>query len=898
MPATPTFAPAAALPDRVRGLWTRVPGLGPRPDLPRVPDAALPIAFRLALLYLMLPLAIWLLSWFRWWVGWPLTALLGVSLGPALAGPWRGRLRPAIWGLLAVALICVLLTAAGSAFNFRYDWFKHRALLLDLGRYPWPVFLPDPLAVHVPGPLPLLRYYLGWYLVPGLAARLWGPGALQWAVPLWTWAGLALILLLFTHRQRGRRAAAAAALLLGFSGLDVLRVWLDPWLGIFLTVEPPMHALLRAPQHFLPAGLYVLLLWHLRRQPRFLAVSGVLLAAAPLWSALGAVGLLPLAAALVGTNGLRPFLRWPNLILAGPLAGLALLYLTADVRTDAAGALARGWLWEQHDWTHLARALPVIYLIEFLLPVGLLLCARPALRREPFFLASLATLLLLPLYFFGFYNDLAIRGTMPAVLVLACLCADILTAPARTWRLQRPWARVGLAGALAAGALYPLWDLARGLQDWQPFRYADAALTTLADPSGPLPMETWQFRQYVAFARPPALDALLQAPPRSRHPLSAATEPVARDRVGVHWDGRGVIYAQAACRWLETRPAPFLQVRPARFSDFEPAQLFYPLNPAKLGYGRQRGEACGWRWVLPSYPFAVVSFRTGQAGRWETELFFDAAGALTRTAYRDARALRAVYRALAAAPPDAYAFFDVRLVPDALALTRADCTDADLAASFFLHVVPFESADLPPARQSDGFAVRNFPFAAVGSRIDDRCWATLPLPAYGIRTLRLGQFTAQGEIWRVDIPFAQHEPAALAALRTAYRAAAAQPPALRAVFDVHVIDRRVTFVKTPCRAADVEAKFILHATPRHRRHLPRERRRAGFVNLDFPLEGYGALFDGACLARTVLPAYPLARLRVGQFLSREQRVLWQGEIPLSPAAASGKQGHATAWTHR
>ena len=39
-----------------------------------------------------------------------------------------------------------------------------------------------------------------------------------------------------------------------------------------------------------------LLLLDLRRRPRFLAVSGVVLAAAPFWSAFVAVGLLPLVA--------------------------------------------------------------------------------------------------------------------------------------------------------------------------------------------------------------------------------------------------------------------------------------------------------------------------------------------------------------------------------------------------------------------------------------------------------------------------------------------------------------------------------------------------------------------------------------------------------------------------
>ena len=136
-----------------------------------LPAPALPIMHRLAILYLMLPLVLWLLSWFRWWVGWPLALLVSASLGPVLAGSWRGRPRLATWGLLAAALVWVMLSPAGGVFNAanHKDWVMRHALLLDLGRYPWPLFLPDSLAAYVPGDSP----------PPAFAALLSGlaPGA-------------------------------------------------------------------------------------------------------------------------------------------------------------------------------------------------------------------------------------------------------------------------------------------------------------------------------------------------------------------------------------------------------------------------------------------------------------------------------------------------------------------------------------------------------------------------------------------------------------------------------------------------------------------------------------------------------------------------------------------------
>ena len=192
----------------------------------------LPLPHRLAILYLMLPVCIWLAGWFEWWLGLPAVALLGVGLWPALAGSWRGsRPRPAV--VVACALLAlgwVMPTAAGGVFDGgNGDWLKHRTILLDLGRQPWPVFLRDVLSDDLPSesnPVarPLLRYYLGWYMAPGLAARGGGPAALSWAVPLWTWLGVALVLLLFVRRFRSPSALwTAATIFVLFSGMDFLR---------------------------------------------------------------------------------------------------------------------------------------------------------------------------------------------------------------------------------------------------------------------------------------------------------------------------------------------------------------------------------------------------------------------------------------------------------------------------------------------------------------------------------------------------------------------------------------------------------------------------------------------------------------------------------------------------
>ena len=157
--------------------------------------------------------------------------LVGALRPPPLGTP--GRLRaptPAEAAVLAVAALWVLATAAGGVFAPRnLDFFEQRVTLLDLGRHPWPTYLPDPLAAWRPAPAerpagPRRRCcanYLGWHMDPGLAAHWLGPAVLSWAVALWTWAGVALVALLFTHRRHGggrrRRELVVALAVLVFS---------------------------------------------------------------------------------------------------------------------------------------------------------------------------------------------------------------------------------------------------------------------------------------------------------------------------------------------------------------------------------------------------------------------------------------------------------------------------------------------------------------------------------------------------------------------------------------------------------------------------------------------------------------------------------------------------------
>ena len=414
-------------------------------------------------------------------------------------------MRPATLVLLVVAAGWVMLTRAGGFLDIgNADWRKHEAMLLDLGRYPWPTYFPSDL--HYPSTgaepsTPLLRYYLGYFMVPGLAGHWLGPEALNWVVPLWTWLGVSLILLLFTRSYRGWGVILAALVLICFSGMDFLRTILfEGWDGIGLSVdfnswpwldlgrdhlEWDRHwgvriqyssnttTLMWSPHHFISAALYTLLLVQLRRQPRFLAVSGTVLAASLFWSPFVALGLLPLVLVLLVQNGLRPFLRWQNLLLAPPLALLLALYLTsssADYPVAGCGSGMSGAL--------LARFLPVFLLTEFLLLAILLWLSQPQLRREPFFLAALLTLLILPFYILNDWNILCTRASLPALFLLCCYSASAIVRDGvdiiKKGTILSSFGTCRLGAGIGCWLPYPLFEVARASKNSGVLRYDES----------------------------------------------------------------------------------------------------------------------------------------------------------------------------------------------------------------------------------------------------------------------------------------------------------------------------------------------------------------------------------------------------------------------------------------
>ena len=376
-------------------------------------------------------------------------------------------------------------------------------------------------------------------------------------------------------------------------------------------------------------------------------------------------------------------------------------------------------------------------------------------------------------------------------------------------------------------------------------------------------------------------EAAAAVPYRAAYRALAARAPVVRDRFDVHVDEQAVRWVRTACGPADAASRFVLHVIPMQAQDLPADRRDAGFDNLSFDFA-QRGVrvdgACLAVAPLPAYPIRqlrVGQWLTGEKRMlWRADVPMPSASAV-------ARAYGAAYRTLApqAALQRREEGFDVYVTRSAVTLAKASCTAVDTVSRFILHLTPADPRDLSGLP----FANRDFHFFERGLRMAGACLAAVPLPAWPVQSLTVGQPQPETErmLWQADLRLPP-APRAADAYRAAYRDLMAVAPAYRGAFDVYVTADAVAFAKASCTAADTASRFILHVVPVRTRELPPDRRRAGFANRDFEFAWQGAHFDGACLARAALPAYPVTRVRVGQFRSSAAPLpLWQAEIPMA-----------------
>ncbi len=221
--------------------------------------------------------------------------------------------------------------------------------------------------------------------------------------------------------------------------------------------------------------------------------------------------------------------------------------------------------------------------------------------------------------------------------------------------------------------------------------------------------------------------------------------------------------------------------------------------------------------------------------------------------------------------------FEIYIHNGKLYYLNGDCSPPESDANFvkiFLHFFPANPDDLPARSRELGFENRDS-----GNLVffDGKCLNRQFLPDYPIAHIRTGQSVKGEVIWRADIDLAAH--AAAQALYESVVAGGYGQPAARSDFDVYLRGKTLAYLKEPCTAGDIDARFFLHTFPADSADLPADWREQGFANLDFQFTDHGARAGDICVAERDLPGYAIERIRTGQFVSGEGRV-WSVEFPV------------------
>ena len=240
---------------------------------------------------------------------------------------------------------------------------------------------------------------------------------------------------------------------------------------------------------------------------------------------------------------------------------------------------------------------------------------------------------------------------------------------------------------------------------------------------------------------------------------------------------------------------------------------------------------------------------------------------------------RAERRRLESSEPAARSVFDVYLQDGALSYLKAPCAPADYEAPFFAYLYPADWDDLPIEHRRNGFHAWNRAMVEHrGAVFDGACLMTLYLPAYPIAAVRTGQYTpGGGRVWDISItPPLDAE--ARARYESVYQKAASGEPAVRLGFDLYLDGDTLFYLREPCSEDDARGRFFLSVYPADVGDLPADMRETGheILNFTFALPD-GAVFDGKCMARRLLPDYGIAKIETGQWIPGGER-LWDAEI--------------------
>jgi len=415
------------------------------------------------LFYLIIPWLVFVHGWLKPALAFPIGVLCLSYLVWEFPAGWQKiklkKIAPYII-LFLIALIWWGISGVGGYGWQTSDWLQHNFKMQALILHDWPVYLSQvPAACGSP-----LVYPVAFYLPSAGIARLIGWEFGNWYLIGQTIFGFALTLFWF-HRLLGKKSPFVAIIFPFLGGLDWIgRLLLtgetkflghiEWWAGLWQGLQFSSNGALSdyAPQHAIAGWIVTAFLFH-RCEIKNSSSRIVLIWALSLfWSPFVFIGLTPFLFLAILRSKRKELLHFSNIVIAPVLGLLGLLYFLSSKFSSPI------------KFFHVLQKPETIklYLLVCFLEFGAYaLVCRPKLQTKnpntkSWWYLSILCLLILPLFRYGDFNDLLMRGSIPALFIFWLFITDNVLS-LKTMKIRS----LILIGLLCIGSVSSLIELHR-----------------------------------------------------------------------------------------------------------------------------------------------------------------------------------------------------------------------------------------------------------------------------------------------------------------------------------------------------------------------------------------------------------------------------------------------------
>ena len=397
--------------------------------------------FVMAACYLVIPAAIMILGWIKLLIALPAALLLILSLVFAIKGESalsKDRVlelpKKQFIAIVVFSVLATIVIGVGEIVAPMYDHAFRRAMLRDLINYDWPIYYDLSLQSNpvvnemLPDCTVAYSYYSTFWMIPAVLGKLFGFMFGNIVLVIWSAFGIFLILTGVTFFTK-KFTYASMVMLICYSGLDAIPyffymftgtedwMWLEGWTE-HISFISNINNLLNVFNQCIPCWLIVILLMTCKSNKHIGLIAGVMFTYSP-WATIGVV---PLAAyaLLSKEKGIRGLFSVANIVPALTILGcFAPMYMANSSATSVSGTTLS-------FYGSIGKLLGALILVAVIEIAPSVLMTYKLFGKDKLLWVAAGTLLVLPLYKISNFNDLTMRGAMPAQFVLCVMLITVI----------------------------------------------------------------------------------------------------------------------------------------------------------------------------------------------------------------------------------------------------------------------------------------------------------------------------------------------------------------------------------------------------------------------------------------------------------------------------------------